>query len=239
MSNEKMFDPFESIKQISEMLEKQINGLLFMAADNNEFVRLANTGLGVHSRYMELLRKNQELMAGFMNIPTKKDVANVANLSIQAEGKIDILEEQIWNLQDSLGALNKENLELFQEMVKMIKQMQGEFVKTLHEVSELKTIKEDLQELRKGIVDIKIIQVNLREMKNELNEIKEAQNELVGMNSQSETKTIHSDIQEVKLGLDQLTEIKNEIASVKGTCYKRKPKRKNKRKRISNNKINE
>ncbi|MEH7252532.1 hypothetical protein V7111_10450 [Neobacillus niacini] len=232
MSNEKMFDPFEGIKQLSEMVEKQINGLLFMAADNNEFVRLANAGLGGHSRYMELLRKNQELMAGFMNIPTKKDVANVANLSIQAEGKIDILEEQIWNLQDSLGALNKENLELFQEMVKMIKQMQAEFAKNLHEVTELKTIKEDLQELRKGIVDVKIIQVNLREMKDELNEIKEAQNELVGMNSQSETKTIHSEIQEIKLGLDQLTEIKNEIAVLKGLVIKESPKGKAKEKEL-------
>ena len=87
MSKDKMFDPFEGIKQISEMWEKQINGLLFMAADNNEFVRLANTGLGVHSRYMELLRKNQELMAGLMNIPTKKDVANVANLRFKLKEK--------------------------------------------------------------------------------------------------------------------------------------------------------
>jgi hypothetical protein len=58
---------------------------------------------------MELLRKNQELMAGIMNIPTKKDVANVANLSIQTEGKIDILEEQIWKLQDGLSEINNEN----------------------------------------------------------------------------------------------------------------------------------
>jgi hypothetical protein len=34
------------------------------------------------------------MWAGIMNIPTKKDVANVATLSIQAEGKIDILEER-------------------------------------------------------------------------------------------------------------------------------------------------
>jgi len=232
MSNEKMFDPFESLKQISEMVEKQINGILFMAADNNEFVRLANGGLGAHSKYMELLRKNQELLAGIMNIPTKKDVANVANLSIQAEGKIDILEEHIWKLQDSLGDLNKENLELFQEMVKMIKQMQSEFEKTLLEVSELKTIKEDLLELRKGLVDIKIIQVNLREVRDELNEIKEAQKELVSMNSQSETKVLHSDIQEVKLGIDQLTEIKNELAMVKGLVVKDSPKAKTKEKEL-------
>ena len=224
MSKEKMFDPYEGFKQISEMWEKQINGLLYLAADNNEFVRLANKGLGVHSRYMELLRKNQELMAGIMNIPTKRDVANVANLSIQAEGKIDILEEQIWNLQDSLGAINKENLELFHEMVKMVKQMQAEFQKNIHEVAEIKKMKDDLQEIRKDLVDIKIIQVNLRDVREELEEIKETQKKLVGMNSLNEKNTNHSDLGEVKLELGQLKEIKDEIAALKGLVVKEIPK---------------
>lgn len=224
MSKDKMFDPYEGIKQISEMWEKQINGLLIMAADNNEFVRLAKTGLGVHSRSMELLRKNQEVMAGLMNIPTKKDVANVANLSIQAEGKIDILEEQIWNLQDSLGAINKENLELFQEMVKMVKQMQTEFQKNIHEVAEIKKMNDDLQQIRKDLVDIKIIQVNLRDVREELEEIKETQKKLVGMNSLNEKNTIHSDLGEVKLELGQLKEIKDEIAALKGLVVKEIPK---------------
>jgi hypothetical protein len=230
MSTEKKYDPYESFKLISELWEKQINGLLYMATDNNEFVRLANAGLGVHSRYMELLRKNQELMAGLMNIPTKKDVANVANLSIQAEGKIDLLEEQIWNLQDSLGTLNKENLELFQEMIKMIKQMQAEFQRTVQEVVELKKIKDDFQELRKDLVDIKIIQVNLRDIRMELEEIKEAQRELVGMNSRDEEKLIHTDLQEVKLGISQLADIKTEIGLLKNLVVKETPKGKTKEK---------
>lgn len=233
MSNEKMYDPYEGFKQISEMWEKQINGLLFRAADNNEFVRLANAGLGVHSKYMELFRKNQELISGIMNIPTKKDIANVANLSIQAEGKIDILEEKIWKLQDCLGALNKENLELFQEMVKMVKQMQTEFQKTVHEVTELKRIKDDFQELRKDLVDIKIIQVNLREVRVELEEIKEAQKKMIKMNNLDEQKTIHSDLQEVKLGLAQLGEIKSEIASLKGLVVKESPKGRTKEKELA------
>lgn len=223
MAKEKMYDPYEGIKQISEMWEKQINRLLFMAADNNEFVRLANTGLGVHSRYMELFRKNQELMAGIMNIPTKKDVANVANLSIQAEGKIDILEEQIWKLQDGLSEINKENLALFKEMVKMVKQMQVEFHRTIQEVSELKKMKDDFQEIRKDLVDIKIIQVNLRDVREDLEEIKETQKEILKMKDLDGKKTIHTDLEEVKLGLGQLTEIKNELASLKGLVGKESP----------------
>jgi hypothetical protein len=232
MEKEKMYDPYEGFKQISEMWEKQINGLLFMAADNNEFVRLASSGLGIHSRYMELLRKNQELMAGFMNIPTKKDVANVANLSIQAEGKIDILEEQIWNLQDSIGSLNKENLELFQEMVRMIKQMQAEFQKNIHEAAELKRMYNDLHEIRKDLVDIKIIQVNLRDVREEIEEIKDLQKKLVGVNSLNEQANIHGDLQEVKHELDQLAEIKSELALLRGILVKESPKGKVKEKEL-------
>jgi hypothetical protein len=232
MANEKMYNPYEGFKQISEMWEKQINGLLFMAADNNEFVRLATTGLGVHSRYMELLRKNQELMAGIMNIPTKKDVANVANLSIQAEGKMDLLEEQIWKLQEGLSEKNKENLALFQEMVKMVKQMQVEFHRTIQEVSELKKMKDDFQEIRKDLVDIKIIQVNLRDVKEELEEIKETQKEILKMESRDESKTIHADLEEVKVGLGQITEIKNELALLKGLVGKENSKGKTKEKEL-------
>jgi hypothetical protein len=232
MAKEKMYDPYEGFKQISEMWEKQINGLLFMAADNNEFVRLTQSGLGVHSRYMELLRKNQELMAGIMNIPTKKDVANVANLSIQTEGKIDILEEQIWKLQDGLSEINNENLALFQEMVKMVKQMQVEFQRTIQEVSELKKMKDDFQEIRKDLVDIKIIQVNLRDVREELEEIKETQKEILKMKDSDERKTIHTDLEEVKLGIGQLTEIKNELALLKGLVGKESPKGKAKEKEL-------
>ncbi|MCM3690124.1 hypothetical protein [Neobacillus niacini] len=232
MANKKMYNPYEGFKQISEMWEKQINGLFFMAADNNEFVRLANTGLGVHSRNMELLRKNQELMAGIMNIPTKKDVANVANLSIQAEGKMDILEERIWKLQEGLSEINKENLALFQEMVSMVKQMQVEFQRTIQEVSELKTMKDDFQEIRKDLVDIKIIQVNLRNVREELEEIKETQKEILKMESRDESKTIHTDLEEVKVGLGQLTEIKNELALLKGLVGKENQKGKTKEKEL-------
>jgi hypothetical protein len=180
----------------------------------------------------EGFKQISEMWAGIMNIPTKKDVAIVANLSIQAEGKIDILEEQIWKLQDSLGVFNKENLELFQEMVKMVKQMQVEFQKTAHEVTELKRMKDDFQELRKDLVDIKIIQVNLRDVREELEEIKESLKKIMKMNNLDEQKTIHSDLQEVKLGLEQLAEIKNEIASLKGIVDKDSPKGKTKEKEL-------
>ena len=155
MSKDKTYDPLQRFRKISEMWERQLNGLLYIMTDNNEFVRLLKVGTDSHARYMERLRKNQELMAGVMNIPTKKDIANVAKLSLQTEEKIDMLEEQVWNLQDSLESLNKGNVAMFQEMVTIIKQMkdesafiQTEFQNLRQEISQLTDIKQELAALK-------------------------------------------------------------------------------------------
>jgi DNA repair exonuclease SbcCD ATPase subunit len=231
MSKDKIFDPFEGFKQISEMWEKQLNGLLYMMTDNKEFVRTAKVGLEAHSRYMELLRKNQELLAGLMNIPTKSDVANVAKLSVQAEEKIDALEEQIWNLQDSVNSLNKENVEVFQEMVKVVQQIKIEFQKAAQELSETKGIKSDLQELRQGIVEIRIMQINLQELRKELEDMKDSQVKM-GTNDSTEAKITQSEFMELRHELSQLSDIKKDIASLKNMMKKEKEKDKVKEKEL-------
>ena len=155
MSKDKTYDPLQGFRRISEMWERQLNGMLYMMTDNNEFVRLLKVGTDGHARYMERLRKNQELMAGVMNITTKKDIVNIAKISLQTEEKIDILEEQVWNLQDSLETLNKGNVAMFQEMVTIIKQMkdesafiQTEFQNIRQEISQLTDIKQELAALK-------------------------------------------------------------------------------------------
>lgn len=225
MTKDRTYDPFEGFKQLSEMWERQLNGLLYMVTDNKEFVSSAKVGLDVHSRYMELLRKNQELLASSMNIPTKSDVANVANLSIQAEAKIDILEEEIWNLQDSIASLNKENISMFQEVISVVKQIKTEFQKTAQELAETKNIQKDFQELKQTIVEIRIMQVNLQELKKEFEGIKQFQ-EKIELNETDETKRIHDEIQKIKQGLTQFSDVKKEINSLKNLIKKEKDKEK-------------
>jgi len=180
MTNDKTYQPFEGIKRISDMWERQINGLLYMVSDNNEFVRLLKAGTEGHARYLELLRKRQELVAGVMNLPTKKDVANVAKLSIQAEEKIDILEEQIWNLQDSLGTVNKGNLEMFQEMVNIVKQMKDDFQQIeLNHANELSAVQVELKELKQNLSQLTDIKTELEQMKNLFQEEKLKNKDLV------------------------------------------------------------
>jgi DNA repair exonuclease SbcCD ATPase subunit len=225
MSKDKTYDPFESFKQISEMWERQVNGLLYMMTDNKEFVRTANIGLDAYSRYMELLRRNQDFLSGLMNIPTKKDMANVANLSIQAEEKMDSLEEQIWKLQDLITSLTKDNLDSFTEMVHLMKQMKNEFQKTAAELEELKNNKADLKEIRQAVVEIRIMQTNLQEMRNDLDELKDIQT-AVSKERSNETNHLQTDIEELKTGMNQLTDIKKEIAALKNWMKKEKEKEK-------------
>ncbi|WP_312472860.1 hypothetical protein [Neobacillus sp.] len=226
MATGKTYDPFAGYKLVSEMWEKQLNGLLYKLTDNKEFVQTANIGLDAYSRYLERLRKNQELIAAFMNIPTKKDVANVAKLSIQVEEKMDILEEQIWNLQDGLSSLNKGNLEMFQETVKIVKEMKTEFQKIAREVSETKKMKADLQELRQGLVDMKIIQVNLQELRKEIEGIKSIKADIKQLNDSKESNHIQTDIQELKLGVAEISNMKTDLAALKHLIEKDKQKQK-------------
>lgn len=151
MSNQKIIDPFIGFNKLSEMWDKQLNGLLYNLTDNKEFVRTASFGLNTYSLYLERLRKNQELIAALMNIPTRKDVANAAKRSIQTEEKIDSLEEQIWNLQDSVSSITKENSAMFEEVVNIVMQMKNELQKMTQVMAETQKMNDDLQELRKEI----------------------------------------------------------------------------------------
>ncbi|MEH7085387.1 polyhydroxyalkanoate biosynthesis repressor PhaR [Neobacillus drentensis] len=166
MSNEKIFDSSFGFNQLSEMWDKQLTGLLYNLTDNKEFVRTASFGLNTYSSYLERLRKNQELFASLMNIPTKKDVANAAKLSIQTEEKIDILEEQIWKLQDSVSSITKENVGMFEEILTIVMQMKNEFQKMSQEVVEAKKMNDDLQELRKEI-ERGLIEIEQKKQKKE------------------------------------------------------------------------
>lgn len=225
MSDEKMVDPLAGLKLVSEMWEKQLNGLLYRLTDNKEFVRTANSGLNIYSHYLEQLRKNQELIAALMNIPTKKDIANAAKISIQAEEKIDILEEELWNIQDNLSALGKENVSFLQNVVNSINQLKSEVEKNSQELSEIKKINTDIQELRQGIVDIKIIHVNLQEMRKELEGIKYAQAEFKETKKYDDLPIDSTDLLEIKEELNQLADIKKEIAVLTELIGKEKEKK--------------
>jgi DNA repair exonuclease SbcCD ATPase subunit len=154
MTTERPNDPYDSVKKYSEMWEKQINDFIYLLTNNSEFVKMSKAGSGTNSRYIEAFRKNQEALAGVLNIPTKSDLANVASLTIQTEDKITSLEEQIWDLQDSLKSQSKEIesiVEVSKEIIKLTKQLKTELVKTKKELADSKDIKNELQEMKREL----------------------------------------------------------------------------------------
>jgi chromosome segregation ATPase len=151
MSTKSSFDPYDSFKKYSEIWEKQINDFLFLLSNNNEFVKMSKAGTDTHSRYLEAFKKNQEAVAGVLNLPTKNDLANVTSLTIQTEEKIDSLEEQIWDIQDSLKSQSKEIesvIDVSKEIIKLTKQLKTELGKTKKELADSKNLKSELQEIR-------------------------------------------------------------------------------------------
>ncbi|OLS41854.1 polyhydroxyalkanoate biosynthesis repressor PhaR [Bacillus sp. MRMR6] len=151
MSDNKNYDPYESLHKFSLLWEKQLNDLFFLWTNNNEFLKMSNIGTQVHSRNLERFKKNQEAFASLLNIPTKTDVENVAALTIQAEEKMDALEEQIWQLQDSMKTQSKEIesvVEVSKEIIKLTKQLKTELVKTKKELADTNDLHLELQEMK-------------------------------------------------------------------------------------------
>ncbi|WP_251552414.1 polyhydroxyalkanoate biosynthesis repressor PhaR [Neobacillus muris] len=155
--NNKTYDPFETLHKFSLLWEKQINDFIYLWTNNNEFVKAANLGTELHSRYLESMKKNQEALASVLNLPTKSDVTNVANLTIQTEEKIEALEEQLWDLQDSVKVQAKEIegvVEVSKDIIKLTKQLKTELVKTKKELTDTKNLHEELQEMKFEIMKL-------------------------------------------------------------------------------------
>lgn len=151
MSGKKPYDPYESIHKLSLLWEKQINDFLYLLTDNKDFMKMSNVGTEINSRYLDAFKKNQEALSNVLNLPTKNDVSNVATLTIQAEEKIEALEEQIWDLQDSMKTQSKEIesvVEISKEIIKLTKQLKTELVKTKKEQTETKELHAELQEMK-------------------------------------------------------------------------------------------
>ncbi|WP_160720418.1 polyhydroxyalkanoate biosynthesis repressor PhaR [Bacillus sp. USDA818B3_A] len=151
MSDNNTFDPYESLHKISLLWEKQINDFIYLLTNNKEFNSLTNRGTDLHSRYLESFKQNREALASVLNLPTKNDVANVANLTLQTEEKMEALKEQIWGLQDAVKSQNQEIetvVDVSKEIIKLTKQLKNELVKTKKELAETKSLRAELQELK-------------------------------------------------------------------------------------------
>lgn len=182
MSDKKTYDPYDSFKKYSELWEKQINDFIYLLTNNSNFVKAANVGSEAHSRYFEKVRKNQETVASLLNFPTKNDIANVANLTIQAEEKMEALEEQIWDLQDSMNSQGKEIesiVDVSKEIIKLTKQLKTELLKTKKEVADTKDLHAEIQEMKFELIKLNDLKEEFKILKTLIKNDKETEPALV------------------------------------------------------------
>lgn len=159
---ENIFNPLSAFKKFNNQWEQQANDFIHTVTNNEEFVKFSKVGADTQARFMEMFSKNQELIANQLNLPTKKDVANVAKLSIQTDEKLDLVEEQIWKLQDSVDSSQKEwgsLLEVSQDMLKLSKQLKTDLAKTQKELSAAKGLSSELEAVKSELSQL----TNLKE----------------------------------------------------------------------------
>ncbi|PGY11029.1 polyhydroxyalkanoate biosynthesis repressor PhaR [Bacillus sp. AFS031507] len=186
MSGKKPYDPYESLHKLSLLWEKQINDFIYLLTDNKDFVKTSKFGTEINSRFLEELKKNQEALAGVLNLPTKNDVSNVATLTIQAEEKIEALEEQIWELQDSMKTQSKEIesvIEISKEIIKLTKQLKTELVKTKKEQTDTKKLHAELQEMKFEIMKLTNFKEEFETLKGLILKDRSTEQELTGSGS--------------------------------------------------------
>jgi hypothetical protein len=146
---------YNSVRQVSEMWEKGLNGLLFQSLDNNPLIQMTKVGIEANSRYIEMLKRNRELMANYMNLPTKNDVANAVKQTIQAEEKIDILEEQIWNLQESFAFATEEQNKMLAEIIEFTKHLHSEWQEASIELAKLSEMRDEFEAMKRLLQEVK------------------------------------------------------------------------------------
>ncbi|MGG3469874.1 polyhydroxyalkanoate biosynthesis repressor PhaR [Neobacillus pocheonensis] len=186
MSDKKSYDPYESFHKFSQLWEKQINDFIYLWTNNKEYVKMTNFGTEMQSRYMEAFKKNQEAMAGVLNLPTKNDVANVATLAVQTEDKIDALEEQIWELQESMKSQSKEIesvVEVSKEIIKLTKQLKTELIKSKKEIDDTKSLHAELQEMKFELMKLQDFKEEFAALKGLIEKDKAAEPVLTGAGS--------------------------------------------------------
>lgn len=181
MTDQKTFDPYDTFKKFSDQWEKQANDFIHSMTNNQEFVGYSRLISDTQARYLEFFKKNQEFIASQFNFPTKSDVANVAKLTIQTEEKIDSLEEQIWQLQDSINSSNKEIESIFQvtrDIIKLAKQLKTEQMKSKKELEEVSELRSELRELQSELAEIHLLKEEIILLNELMNGKKDAQAEI-------------------------------------------------------------
>ncbi|MBU8907554.1 polyhydroxyalkanoate biosynthesis repressor PhaR [Desertibacillus haloalkaliphilus] len=193
MSSYDSYEPFDLFKKVSHQWEKQMNDMIHLWTNNNEFVRYSRMTSDSQARYLDLFKKNQEMVLNQLNLPSKRDISNVSKMIVQTEEKLDTLEEQVWSVSDSVSDTQtevEEVIKVSKEVIKVTKQIKTELTKTKKQLAETTAMQTEIQELKAELAEMRQVNEDVQSIKklltdtNNLNE-DTAVNGLVGTSASS------------------------------------------------------
>lgn len=157
MPSQGLQNGYDVLNKMTELWEKQLNLYLTTIKNNGEIETFAKTSMDSQTKSLQLLRKNQELFASMLNIPTKSDLMKLVNRENQTEEKLDSLEEQLWGLSEAVQSTNKDIesvIDVSKEIIKLTKQLKSELTKTKKQLAETKDLQSDLVEMKKELIQL-------------------------------------------------------------------------------------
>ena len=108
--SKKTTDVSEILKLLGKS-ETQLNQLIHTWLNDEKRINLTQMKLQHHTRLISSIHEYVEILALQLNLPTKKDVSNVAKMTIQIEEKLEAIEEKLEVLLKQLPTQNIEKEE--------------------------------------------------------------------------------------------------------------------------------
>ncbi|GLB59670.1 hypothetical protein [Cytobacillus sp. NCCP-133] len=96
-----------AIKKAGTKLEKELNESIQKSINKEEIFKDMLTRSEVTAAAMKKLQQAIETLSVPLNFPTKTDVANAAKLTVQAEEKMDLIDEKVIALTQSFDELKR------------------------------------------------------------------------------------------------------------------------------------
>ncbi|MGV3466148.1 MAG: hypothetical protein ACO1OT_12750 [Heyndrickxia sp.] len=105
MENNEQVELYKAIKIAGYKVEQEVNNWIKDQMNHTKFVQGTNIAGKYYVDVMKCIQNSMGHVFSHLNIPSKKDVANIGKLVLQVEEKIDKVEDQVISLQQQVESL--------------------------------------------------------------------------------------------------------------------------------------
>ncbi|KYD06664.1 hypothetical protein B4102_3049 [Heyndrickxia sporothermodurans] len=107
MANKQSLDIYRLLKRNGFLLEAKINQAIQSQLNNESIIRQFGAHSKVSAAVIRKLQNSIEAISIPFNFPTKTDVANATKITIQTEEKVDLIDEKVNTILQSLEELKQ------------------------------------------------------------------------------------------------------------------------------------